>query len=136
MENNAWERNADETLELWDRFIWVLAQWWCQSRGHAEVQKSDDHIVRPDVHNEPCEPCYFELAAILDPDLFDLMGVFGARAYQLGKEGVPEHEAAGRVLTEVVERLVRGEAAKALLAHVGGENAWWKLPLEQDERGG
>jgi hypothetical protein len=131
MNTTPWDRYADSTFELWDHFIWLLAQRLCQSRGIGSQGKSD-HIRNPAKCNDPCEQCYFELADLVDPDLCDAIGILGSAAYRLGHEGIAEDEASVRALREIVDDLVRREESKKLLAEAGGEKAWWNLSPERD----
>ena len=133
MNKSAWHRCADSTFELWDEFIWVLAKRLCQSFGRDSKETSEDHIRNPAEYNDPCDLCYSQLSDLLDPDLCHAIGILGSCAYRLGREGVGDDEAAHRALREMVDYLVRKEESKKLLAQVGGETAWWKLPLERDE---
>ena len=95
MNKTAWDRLADSTFELWDHFIWLLAQRLCQSRGIGS-QGESDHIRNPAKDNHPCEPCYFELADLADPDLCEAIGILGSAAYMLGHERIAESEASVR----------------------------------------
>jgi len=100
-----WERDA-ENFELWDRFLWILAQWLCQSRG-SKLPPEAGHLRNPAVDNDPCEPCCFDVYDLFDPDLCDAIGVVGSMARRLGSDGIPERDAAAGALQAMVDYLVR-----------------------------
>jgi len=133
---NHWGLETDPNLELWDQLFWFLAQLICQERALKKAAPANNHIVNPAVHSSPCDWCYAEGFDLMhNGGLLKLLQVYGSVAYASGRAGLPEHVAARRALQETVERALQIEGATEFLAQAFGKDAWWRLPLEHDERG-
>lgn len=133
MGNADWDRYADRTFELWDHLLWAVAQWICQQRA-VKSDGEGDHIRNPAASNYPCDPCYDEAFRVVNDGLCPVLQAFGAMAYSCGRAGLQGCEAASRALGAMIERVREIEATKELLAQVAGEDGWWGLPFERDER--
>jgi len=134
--NAEWDRYADQTFELWDELLWVVAQWICQKRARTKPDLRHDHIRNPAASNRPCDACYDDAFHVMHEGLCAVLQVFGAVAYSCGRAGLSEHDTARRALGATIDRCRELEATKELLAQVAGDDGWWGLPLERDERSG
>lgn len=105
MSDSSWDRYSNDTFELWDQLIWIVAQWICQERGGTGDGDSE-HIRNPAVSNDPCDPCYDEASSLVNDGLCLVLQALGRAAYSCGRLGVPEQEAASRALGAMIERTV------------------------------